>query len=360
MAQDVNILENTIARAIRYRYPPTSTIEKAELPHRAGYRTADEQLRNLEANYFELPIGKGVVLYRYNVVFEEGKTAPKGGKLKSVIEVLLQNHFSAQQHLITSDFKEQLICKDSVEIDEDRIYSVRPRTVTTDQPEVNEEGTDPADSGPYNERSPFYRIKLKYIRAFNMSELTNHLSSSDADNILEDKVEFVQALDIVLGHQPKLSSQIASIGANKHFDLSEKLDIGNGLHVLRGLFVSVRPATARMLVNVQIKHSVFYNPDNLDKLIQDSGIPEMVELERFIIGLRVKVPRCEIKGGVSTATTPKIRTIAGLADPNDGAEGPRPRVSKKGAGPNEISFYDVGKRRYVRVGDYFVESRYFS
>lgn len=49
-----------------------------------------------------------------------------------------------------------------------------------------------------------------------------------------------------------------SVGANKHFSLEpngmEKASLGNGLEVLRGFFISVRAATARVLLNVQVKY----------------------------------------------------------------------------------------------------------
>ena len=82
--------------------------------------------------------------------------------------------------------------------------------------------------------------------------------------------EIIQALNIVVGHHSKEASHIASVGANNRLDAaqSDTPDLGAGLTALRGFFVSVRATTARVLVNVQVKHGAFYDDGPLDKLMQ--------------------------------------------------------------------------------------------
>jgi hypothetical protein len=64
--------------------------------------------------------------------------------------------------------------------------------------------------------------------------------------------EILQAMNFVLGYRPKTDLSIASVGANRHFmlHLDERYDLGAGLEVLQGFFISVRAATARLIVNV--------------------------------------------------------------------------------------------------------------
>lgn len=72
--------------------------------------------------------------------------------------------------------------------------------------------------------------------------------------------DVIRALNIIIGHQPKAAADIASVGANKHFQVESRgnLDLGAGLTALRGFFVIVRAATGHLLVNVQVKHAAMY------------------------------------------------------------------------------------------------------
>jgi len=116
-----------------------------------------------------------------------------------------------------------------------------------------------------------YKIKLQPTGAITVSELMDYLTSTQAGKLLGFKEEIIQALNILVGHQPKAASDIASVGANRHFQPAaaptERFDLGAGLTALQGFFISVRAATARILLNVQVKNGAFYQDGPLDMLM---------------------------------------------------------------------------------------------
>ena len=80
----------------------------------------------------------------------------------------------------------------------------------------------------------------------------------------------IQGLNIFLKHWAKSNDNVATIGASKTFSMSgnaDKLDLGRGPTALRGFFTSVRAATNRILVNVNVSHGAFYNEGKLTDLI---------------------------------------------------------------------------------------------
>lgn len=96
-----------------------------------------------------------------------------------------------------------------------------------------------------------------------VSELVNYLTSSQVGSMFGSKKEIIQALNIVVGHHLKAASIITTVAANRHFDRNpgphDKMSLGAGLQAIRSFFMSVRAATARILVNVQVNNMAFYD-----------------------------------------------------------------------------------------------------
>ena len=70
------------------------------------------------------------------------------------------------------------------------------------------------------------------------------------------------------------------------------MSLGAGLQVIRGFFMSVRAATARILVNVQVKNMAFYDEGPLDQIMNafmSANGPNRVNLLRFVKKLSVDV-----------------------------------------------------------------------
>ena len=222
------------------------------------------------------------MLHRYGIEVApvQSDRPPVGKKLKRIIELLIEEHFKSEA--LATDYKANIVCRVPLSIATDP-YVVRYRSEDEDEPSAN---------------ANTYRLRLQETGTVMVSELIDHLTSTQASSLFASKDGTIQALNIVLGHHPKTVRDIVSLG-NKHFEISETtrqtMPLGAGLQAMRGFFVSVRAATARVLVNVQIKHGAFYMEGPLDNLMDvydaQSG-RDSFRLARFL--LRVRVP--ESKG----------------------------------------------------------------
>ena len=312
----------------------------------------------LWANYMKLMPTGDQTLFRYSVDIEKGKNdkKPVGKKSGRIIELLLEENFSQVKDTIATDYRSTLIASSEIPL------SDQPYRVT-----YREEGASEA-----REYAITHRISVKKTGTLTVSDLLNYLTSTNAGAILESKDEVIQALNIVVGNYPKSNPGILSVGANRHYPfeggLCEKRPLGVGLEAMRGFFVSVRAATARLLVNVQVKHTACYEPVRLDVLMRSfcnvHGFNNLFELERFIKLLRVRLPHLTKKGKDGKGI-PKTVTILGLATPNDGRELEKPPlVSKYGSGANKVQFFynpQAGSAgEYITIEAFFKRSEYDS
>ena len=317
----------------------------------------------LLANYFKLVTPPELPLFRYKISVlpdEKGKT-PVGKKLKRIVEVLLEELFSPGRKDIATDYKAYFFCK-SAFIPQDEHYCVRYRS----------EG-----EGEASPRARSYRIRVEAAGTLSLSQLMQYITSSAAKPLFESRDDVIQALNIVLGHYPKSVSNIVSIGANQHFDSAptraDSYNLGAGLTATRGLFVSVRAATSRLLVNVQVKHAAFYAAVPLVDLILAYNTSDKDKLGNFLKKLRIQVKSVvkEDKG----AEGPRVKTITYLATPQDGVGTKHPpRVPRVGANAEQVKFFldssavagdspapkegsATLKEGYISVFEYFLRSK---
>ncbi|KAL2831778.1 ribonuclease H-like domain-containing protein [Aspergillus cavernicola] len=302
-------------------------------PERPGYGTQGRQIQ-LFANYFELKsVGKG--LFRYNIDIDGGSSRKSPGtkKAKQIVRLLLEEHFPELRRSIVSDYRSTLISHLKI-LDQEQepvTFDVRYRG------DYEEE---------YPEKPEVYRVICQFTGRLYPADLLNFLTSSDAAAMFESKADILQALNIAVGHHPKSSTDIASIGANKHYAINdamaEKINLGAGLEALRGYFVSVRASTARLLVNIQVKYIACYQDGPLNQVIGEfrrSSGPEINSLRKFISKLRVRVTHIE-RRNKKGQLIPRMKTIIDLATLHDGRSlANPPRVSKIGAGPKELYFF---------------------
>ena len=312
------------------------------MPLRPGYGTKGKPV-TLWANYFELIANGSQRLFRYSIEIKvpKGERELRARKARRIVELLLEDHFAQHLDHVATDYRSNLVSRGQLEIQEDG-YPVRYRV----------EGEDEAPDD-----AKVYECILLETGTLSISELTDYLSSTRASELFGSKEEVIQSINIVMGQYCKAHPNIASVGANKHYDLSaaniQSMDLGSGLKAVRGFFISARAATARILLNVQVKNAAFYQEGPLYQLInvyaQGSG-QNLFRIEAFLKRVRIKVTHIKKvnKAGVEIE---RIKTIAGLARPNDGQGSPhRPNVPRMGAGAGEVSFY-IGDSQDPKGGD---------
>jgi hypothetical protein len=139
---------------------------------------------------------------------------------------------------------------------------------------------------------------------------------------------------------------LVTIGSARTFSLrpdAPKWDLGGGLTAIRGFFASVRAATCRILVNVNVTNAAFYNDGPLDQLMaafEPQRRGGKIRLASFLKRVRVRTTHLPEKKNRAGEVIYRVKTIMGLAAPNDGQGlAHPPRVQQFGAGPRFVEFW---------------------
>ena len=147
------------------------------------------------------------------------------------------------------------------------------------------------------------------------TELLRYLASTATDpSDFNGKNDAIKALNIIVARKPNFDPEIYNSGANKFFkypnDANDYIRLGEGLIALRGYYSSVRPATDRILLNLNAQVSPFYPAISLLDLFNQFGHGDKIALENFVHFLRVKTSH--IKGSDGSPMT-RVKTIIGFS-----------------------------------------------
>ncbi|MCJ1312052.1 hypothetical protein MMC25_005726 [Agyrium rufum] len=300
-----------------------------DFPLRPGYGTKGKPV-TLYANYFELTTPKDLVLYRYNVGVVP---AAAGRKLMQIFKLLFEiPDYETIKSDIVTDFKSCLISRQRFQ-DSQKEWKIKYRSEKED---------DALD------RAVNYTVKVQETKILHVSQLIDYLSSTNINAAFADKAEIVTALNIFLGYYSKAAESRANIGSSKSFSLAAKTpeyDLGQGLLALKGFFSSVRIATCRILVNVNVSHGAFYKPGILTTLVMNWApdyARKLPGLGVFLKSVRVRVTHLPEKKNKAGQVIPRTKVIYDLAHPNDGKgqkDQKPPKVPRYGAGPSEVQFW---------------------
>ncbi|XWW92784.1 hypothetical protein V2A60_000711 [Cordyceps javanica] len=291
-------------------------------PSRPGYGTRGTKVE-LTANYVELLPPSNLNLHRYDIQISP---AAAGKKLSRVVQLLLQSPELAGAD-VASDFRSTLVSKTKLPQDE----------ILVEIPYRSEDEDEPGA------RATTYTVRVLYTKTLDIGELTNYLNSTSLGQSLGDKQELIQALNIFLNHHAKSTKNLATFGSTKSFSLSNnaaRANLGAGLEVIRGFFSSVRIATCRILVNINVSHAAFYQAAPLQALMVNYGVHSTAMLERFLRRLRVQTTHLPEKRNKANQVIPRVKTIFGLARKDDGhGLAHPPRVRNHGAGAKDVEFW---------------------
>ncbi|KAJ8119976.1 hypothetical protein O1611_g10486 [Lasiodiplodia mahajangana] len=334
------------------------------LPMRPSYGSKGTDIV-LWANYFALQAPAQLVLYQHNLTVTPQAA---GKKLSHIIRLFLQTpELKAVSQQVATDFKSILIAREQI------------ASQSIELP-YRAEGEDE----PLRDARK-YTVKLDLDKALSVGDLVTYLASADMNTQPIETSPIIQGLNILVNHfnKSKPSDQVATIGSSKSFSLSTKdtMNLDDCVRGIRGYFTSVRAATARILLNVQINHSAFYIDMDLDTLMTNfkNNGGSLPQFESFIRRLRVKVNHLKTKYNKNKQEIIRAKVISRLANIDDGrAEQGHPqllahlpRVKRYGAGARDVEFWldappggnapstPKGKGaasaggRYISVYDYF-------
>ncbi|KAF5390572.1 hypothetical protein D9757_002737 [Collybiopsis confluens] len=191
---------------------------------------------------------------------------------------------------------------------------------------------------PRSKGPKVYKIRITEVAQINPEVLQRFIAGKQShDNAV---LTAITALNVVIRMEPTMKYPF---NVRSFFTDQEKKDIGGGLELWRGYFQSVRPASGRMLINIDISSGTMYKPGPLINLCLDffgksnpnilapsAGLPdrERLRLQRFISGIRVET------------ATPDGRRITRIIK----------KLSKHGAAALSFNLKEGGS---MTVSDYF-------
>jgi eukaryotic translation initiation factor 2C len=296
-----------------------------QFPSRPGYGTQGKKIA-VYSNYFKVQAASNLSLARYNV---EVVPEAKGRKLGRLFQLLLEMPEFAG---VASDWKSMIIARQPLAIQDGHTVDISYREDSKDEPLP---------------RAITYKVRMVTPLSLSVTDLINYLSITAAGPAFPQKLEVIQALNVLFGHYPQSQSGIASIAGNRHFSLDHSGQnarniqvLGGGFESLRGYFQSIRPATGGILLNVNVTHGVFFEPLRLDVLLPKIGADNRLTLQKKLKLVRVQVIHIPPKKNKSNKDIRRVKRIFGLAHPQDGLkEQHPPRVSVFGAGPKDVKFW---------------------
>jgi hypothetical protein len=300
---------------------------EASTPLRPAFGTRGTPI-TLWTNYVRIIAHPNLALSRYNLSVTPTAI---GRKLNQIIRLLLKGpELAAFQQDMVTDFKSTCFSRQRL-----------PEDVMTISVTYRAEGEDEPREGATS-----YNVRIEYTNTLTVGELTEYLTSTDLTASCDNKQPLIQAFNIFLNHYAKWAPETATIGSTRTFPLgpnAPKLDLGGGLTAIRGFFASVRAATSRILVNVNVSNAAFYNDVPLDQLIlafdpQRRG--GLVRLSSFLKRVRIRTTHLPGRKNKAGEVIYRVKTITGLATSNDGQGlAHPPRVREFGAGARSVEFW---------------------
>ncbi|ESK90827.1 argonaute-like protein [Moniliophthora roreri MCA 2997] len=164
----------------------------------------------------------------------------------------------------------------------------------------------PFRDDPSSTRPPkIYSIKVAKVAKINPEPVQYFVEGRQSQD--EGVLTALMAMNVIIRQEPvsKYPFNVRSFFPGK-----ERVSVGHGLELWRGYFQSIRPALDHVILNVDITTGMFFKPgpfinlaleffgktsSNPNILSPQSGLPdrERLRLQRFISGIRVKVPAAD-------------------------------------------------------------------
>ncbi|KAJ1923919.1 hypothetical protein IWQ60_005556 [Tieghemiomyces parasiticus] len=192
----------------------------------------------------------------------------------------------------------------------------------------------PSGGGP----KPF-QVTFKFATTVNMQELRDFIDGKHKD--LDRITSCLNALDLAF-HQHPASQHVSA--KNSFYTPEGVRPLSGGIEVWSGLFQSVRPASGRLLLNVDVSSCAFYTPGSLlDRALQYIGLRRPEDLQLGPRSPQYRALRKALKGVPITITHREDNRRYKIRD-----------VQSEGANRSMFQMTkDDGTKEKVSVADYF-------
>lgn len=342
------------------------SVTKETVPTRPAHGTLGDPI-TVWANFFEAKFDPNLLYFRYSIEVKPEGEAPKASKSKI-------------QHLLTLLLELENFCGASTDFRSNLYRRTRLEKVPGDMViSFRAQGEDVPPTIPAK-----YRILIQETGTVLISQYHESLgftNSNDPQFVQRDEV--LQALNTTVGHYAQLRPDLVTLGQNKHYPIDplDSIKLNNGLQALRGFYISFRPATGRILLNVNVSHTVCFESLRLDYLLRAlGGSAELGRVSKKLKLLRLQRLHLKDRKNKASKVIPSIAVFLDFARPDDGENQPNPpQVRGYGAGPKNVKFFAMdeqlastglstkttgnpavsGSGKYVSVWDYFSKSKLY-
>ena len=305
--------------------PDLSQLSLAErFPLRPGYGAKGAAI-TVWANYFVLNPPAKLVITRYSMSIDDGQIQQQRRKRRQVISLVLKEipGYEGRENQIATDFADNLICVGKIPDLGGTTLGVRYQEDDEDEPKSN---------------AKEYRVTFEEVASYDIDDVMRFLNSPNVA-AYPNQQDILGAFNILLRYFARVSDRALTMGAKAFPTNADFAPLGYGLVALKGFFSSVRFASSRILVNVNVASGAFYSPILVSDLIGEFGSGNLTRLEKFLKGLRVELTHIP-KKKKGDKLYPRIKTIFALARKGDGsADAMPPRVARFGAGAKEVEFF---------------------
>lgn len=300
------------------------------LPGRNSYGTLGRPVV-LRTNYFEVQlaydVGGAIVekpLHRYAVQFvDEGLSKVK--KRRAMEQILAMPDFQNVMH--ASDYGANIVATQKIneEFLRTKQSVLLPAKGSTTAPSALDENASEQARAARARNTITFSIDL--TGSLSVRDLIDFINSTSPNAHYAGHQQLVQMLNIVMCKAPNEAAQVARLpgnkfyphqglpGANSHPGIDFE-ELAGGLVALRGYYSSVRCATGRLLLNLNVTSGAFYQAMPLLELFSKFGNSDFKQREDFVRKLKVLYER--------PGKTPfkSERTIIGFANTPNGKNPP--------------------------------------
>lgn len=278
------------------------------------------------------------VLHRYTVAWADDKL-PKPKKRRAMEQILALPEIQKLTH--ASDFGANIVTTEKIS---EAFLKNEKLSVTLPPKGSSAVLAAPEDDAPEHVKAAAARNSIKFkIQAsgtLNVRDLIAYVNSTSPGAHYDGYGDIIQMLNIIMCKAPNEAASVAKLpgnkfythqgllGASNHPDIDFE-ELAGGLVALRGYYSSVRCATGRMLLNLNVTSGAFYQTVPLTELLQKFGNPNLEQREIFIRRLKVLYQR----PGKTPVKSEK--TIVGFARPVGGRN---PVNVKRFGNAREVTF----------------------
>lgn len=337
-------------------------------PGRPGYGTQGRKVI-LRANYFHLHIASDtkqpqIALHRYAVSHSPDDLSM--AKKRRLLEMIVQ---SGPFKGCASDYSSTIVSARKIDLGPSGVYEGRIELVDAGQPPYPPPQASDTASMNDARRRRTKRFKVELTGVFNPQDLVESLRAIAPGAHFTAGADVVQLLNIIISRAPSMAPNVYTFGKNKFYPdghtLTESQHLGEGLRAVRGYYSSVRTATHRILVNLNVSSAAFYKAiplkNIMNEFVGNDAVPRnpnhLERLEMFLRMLKVQTNYLKIKDNRGQlVTTRKNKTIIGFArHPRFGNAKQVSFRIQDDKGARDVSVYDYFKQHHGLVLKYWEE-----